>query len=545
MGDPLIELLLGTGAEDAVLPSGTTNNTLKSYGVSAYVQDDIHVVPRFLLNVGMRYEFNSPPVEGHNRFTVPDLSSNSITCTPQPNSAVPWQAGTNGIPDATFNPSYRDFGPRIGFAWRPLKTERWVVRGGYGIFWDSSIFQFSVLPRANPPNYSINIYQNIAFEPLQCLVPSPPAWCAFGGYPPVPTALGLVEMISPQFKSAYMQQWNLDLQYEIGPNWMIDLAYVGSKGTHLADVIDRNQFDLNTFSYPYPQFGPVFLPSPPYPPDTQVSAASILQAESNASSTYHALQFRTERRMSHGLGFLASYTFSKSIDDMSSIFGGSAGSGLPQMSTNLSADRGPSDFDARHRLVINALYNLPLGRLVGKEAHVAHAFLDNWQIGGIFTAQSGTPFTVVCASPDLCGLPPMTYGAADQAFGYPYRPDMIADPFKGGGGPGCPAQVHTAENWFNPCAFAMPASGYGTEGRNALTGPSYIDMDFFLSKSFPLHSGGHSVQFRAEAFNLFNHPNFDTPKRGFGGMGFSEITSENTYGNKPPREMQLAVRYFF
>jgi len=250
------------------------------------------------------------------------------------------------------------------------------------------------------------------------------------------------------------------------------------------------------------------------------------------------------------LEFLAAYTFSKSIDDISSIFGGSAGSGLPQNSSNLSANRGLSDFDARHRLVVNAIYNLPFDRLVGKDSHVLRGLVGNWQVSGIFTAQSGTPFTVVCGSTVSCNLPPIAMSAADQAFGFPMRPDMIADPFVGGpvaGNPGCtaPIEVRTAQNWFNPCAFVAPSMLYGTEGRNALIGPGVIDVDFAILKSIPLHSGGHHLQFRVEVFNLFNHPSFDLPKHGFGSPGFSSVTSADFYGSKPPRQMQLGVRYSF
>src|SRR5208337_5524041 len=120
------------------------------HGVSAYLQDDIHVIPRFLLNVGLRYEFNTPPVEAENRFSVPDLVPSA-----SPQFTV---AGTDGIPRATYNPTYRDIAPRIGIAWRPLKSERWVVRSAYGIFYDVSISQVNILPRINPPFYNMAAY---------------------------------------------------------------------------------------------------------------------------------------------------------------------------------------------------------------------------------------------------------------------------------------------------------------------------------------------------------------------------------------------------
>ena len=523
----LAQLLAGI-PDYALAVSGNTNNSLRSHGISAYVQDDIHVIPRFLLNVGLRYEFNSPPVEAQNRFSVPDLIPSS-----SPQFTL---AGTNGIPRATYNPTYRDVAPRIGIAWRPLKSERWVVRSAYGIFYDVPISNINILPRINPPFYNLAAYfQN----PSNC-----------GGLCTVQDIIspingqqsGVVQgnMISPNFRDGYMQQWNADLQYEVGPNWMIDLAYVGSKGTHLANVIDQNQ------SNP--------LSGPPYP-----QFSSVLFVESNASSSYQSMQFRSERRVSHGLAFLASYTFSKSIDDISSIFGGSAGSGLPQNSQNLSGDRGPSDFNAAQRLSLSFLYDLPLRRMWAQGPGWSRKLLENWQAGGILTAQTGSPFTVV-----LAGSP----AASAAAFGNPERPDLVGDPFKAGpvaANPTCqaPAQVGTPQNWFNQCAFAEPAAkpfgpAFGTEGRNILTGPGYTNLDFSLAKRISLSAESRRLQFRGEFFNLLNHPNFDIPNHTFDltacaqnnnllcpAGNYGSILSANAYSNKPPRQIQLSVKYIF
>ncbi len=533
--DPLtcsLAQLLAAVPDYALAVSGNTYNSLRSHGVSTYVQDDIHVIPRLLLNVGLRYEFNSPPVEALNRFSVPEL----IPC-PEPCSATPkfTVVGTNGIPRATYSPSYGDIAPRIGIAWRPMKSERWVVRSAYGIFYDVPIANINILPRINPPFYDLAAY----FQTPTCP----------GGLCTVQNILsqtgrqsGVVQgnMISPNFRDGYMQQWNADLQYEVGPNWVIDLAYVGSKGTRLANVIDRNQANPLT-GPPYGQF------------------SSVLFVESEADSSYQSLQFRSERRLSHGLAFLAAYTYSKSIDDISSIFGGSAGSGLPQDSQNPSADRGPSDFNASHRLSLSFLYDLPLRRMWTQGPGWSRRLLDNWQAGGILAAQSGSPFTVV-----LPGAP----AASAAAFGNPERPDLVGDPAKGGpvpGNPTCqaPAQVGTPQNWYNQCAFAEPPAepfgpAFGTEGRNVLTGPDLTDLDFFLAKSIPLHTESHRLQLRGEFFNLLNHPNFDIPDHTFDltacaqnasllcpAGNFGSILSANSYGDRPPRQIQLSVKYIF
>ncbi len=521
----LAQVLAGV-PDYALAVSGNTYNSLRSHGVSAYVQDDIHVIPRFLLNVGLRYEFNSPPVEAENRFSVPDLIPSA-----SPQFTV---AGTHGIPRATYNPTYRDIAPRIGIAWRPLKSERWVVRSAYGIFYDVPISNINILPRINSPFYNLAAY----FQP-NC----PGGLCTVQDIlSQTGQQAGVVQgnMISPNFRDGYMQQWNADLQYEVGANWMIDLAYVGSKGSQLANVIDRNQANPFTGS-PFPQF------------------SSVLFVESNASSSYQSLQFRSERRLSRGVAFLASYTYSKSMDDISSIFGGSVGSGLPQNSQNLRGDRGLSDFNATHRLSLSFLYDLPLHRMWAQGPNWSRKLLENWQAGGILTAQSGSPFTVV-----LAGSP----AASAAAFGNPQRPNFVGDPFKGGtvaANPTCqaPAQVGTPQNWFNQCAFAQPAAepfgpAFGTEGRNILTGPAYTNLDFSFAKSFPLRNESHRLQLRGEFFNLLNHPNFDIPNHTFNlaacslnsallcpAGNYGSILSANAYGNKPPRQIQVSVKYLF
>jgi hypothetical protein len=523
-GDPMVALgQLLTGMPDyAISVKGDTFNSLRSIGMNYYAQDDIHVVPRLLLNVGVRYEYNGPPVETHNRFSVPDLSANAGTCSPVPDCQF-IQAGTNGVPRATYNPTLTDFAPRIGVAWRPLKTERFVVRSAYGIFYDVGIFNMSVLPRANPPFYDLSFYPNSGTNVIQDIFSQPGV------------AIVQPNMISRNFRDGYMQQWNADLQYELKANWMIDLAYVGSKGTHLPGVIDLNQTDPATGNAPYPWF------------------SSILDIESAAASSYHALQFRSEKRVGHDLGFLAAYTFSKSIDDVSSVFAGSVGSGLPQNSQDPGADRALSDFDARHRFVVSSVYDLPFGRKWVKQAGPGKALLGDWQMSGIMTAQTGSPFTVNLAASQS--------GSAIAAFGNPYRPDLLSNPFTPGPvmanpDPACHSTisqgglaanvVRQPGSWFNTCAFAAPAAGqFGTAGRNILTGPGFTNLDFALSKAIPFRREGQRLQIRGEFFNLLNHPNFDIPNHTFGAPTFGEVLSANAYGNKPPRQIQLGLKYIF
>ncbi|HUJ21107.1 MAG TPA: carboxypeptidase regulatory-like domain-containing protein [Bryobacteraceae bacterium] len=523
----LAQLLAGI-PDYAISVKGDTYNSLRSVGMGYYIQDDIHVVPRLVLNVGLRWEYNRPPVETHNRFSVPDLSAHSLDCSPMPACQF-IQAGTGGVPRATYDSTFTDFAPRIGVAWRPMKSERWVVRGAYGIFYDSSIFNLSIFPRANPPFYELFLNPNFSGTATIETILSQPG------------RLNWNNMIARNFRDGYMQQWNVDLQYEVGPNWMVDLAYVGSKGTHLPDPIDLNQTNPATGVSPYPQF------------------SSILDVESRSDSLYHGMQFRSEKRVGRDLAFLASYTFSKSIDDVSAVLGGSVGSGLPQDSNNLRGERALSDFNATHRAVLSMVYDLPLDRKAGGQPGLRRFLLAHWQTAGILTAQTGSPFTV--------NLPfcLQDQGAA-AAFGAPCRPNLVANPMQAGPvtanpNPACHATlsqgglaadaVETPGSWFNTCAFAMPATEatgitqFGSAGRNILTGPSYTNLDFALSKNVPLHTEGRRLQLRGEFFNIFNHPNFDIPSHVFGSANFGEVLSANAYGTRPPRQIQVGLKYVF
>jgi hypothetical protein len=404
-----------------------------------------------------------------------------------------------------------------------MQTERWVVRAAYGIFYDSSIFNIDVFPRFNPPFYDLFYFPNSGTNTIQNILSQPA------------TAIVQPNMIARNFRDGYMQQWNVDLQYELKPYWMIDAAYVGSGGTHLSDVRDLNQLNPATGLTPYPQF------------------SSILYVESGASSSYNSLQMRSERRVSQGLTFLAAYTFSKSIDNVSSVLGGRVGSGLPQNSRNPSADRGLSDFNVAHRLVVSSVYDLPFGRLWLTHPGWRNRLLGNWQAAGILTWQTGSPFTV--------NLPASQSGSAIAAFGNPYRPNLISNPYLPGPvtanpNPACRATisqgglaadtVRQPSSWFNTCAFVQPPGGrFGNAGRNIMTGPGLSNLDFSMYKNIKLHSESRHLQLRGEVFNLFNHPNFDIPIHVLASPNFGEVLSANAYGGKPPRQIQIGLKYVF
>ena len=247
------------------------------------------------------------------------------------------------------------------------------------------------------------------------------------------------------------------------------------------------------------------------------------------NSNYHSLQASLVHRLKHGVAFQASYTYSKVLTDNS---GPNAYPSFPQNSYNIHGEYGPADFDLTHILTFNYSWDLPFF----KSAHgVAKTVLDGWQVSGITSFQSGQPLTVIFFS-DPAGV--FLFGKE--------RPNQVGNPFVAGAvaaNPGCaaPSSVHTRDNWFNPCAFVAQDPGtFGNEHRGALRGPHLQNWDLSLMKNFALHEGV-GLQFRAEAFNLFNHPNLATPDTAIDdGANFSKVL-----GSLSPRILQMSLALKF
>jgi Carboxypeptidase regulatory-like domain/TonB dependent receptor/TonB-dependent Receptor Plug Domain len=512
----LVDLLKGTPSF-AIAVSGNTQTEQRTTNMDYFAQDDIRISSRFTLNAGLRWEYNSPVTDNHDRLSVPDLTANALNCTPQPNCQF-IQAGTNGVPRATYKPTYTNFAPRVGFAWRPLASDKLVVRSGYGIFYDTGILNGNILPRFNPPFFNVVLFPNNSSGTLTI----ENILSQTGAILPA-----LPSMIAPNYRDGYVQQWNLDIQNEVAKNLVLDVAYVGSKGTHLQDQRDFDQASVPGGALPFPAYG------------------AITFLESAASSSYNALQFRAEKRLSQGLVFLGSYTFARSIDDASAQFGTGAETGLPQNSNELAAERGLSNFQTKHRFVFSSVYQLPFGkgqRWLNRGGALDY-LIGHWQASGILSLQSGKPFTVTSGF-DQSHTGSVNIANAD-------RPNIVGDPFRAGNvaaNPGCvgPTQVQTPGSWFNPCAFLIGAvPSFGNLGRNTVIGPDFRDLDFSLAKDIPLRSESRKLQFRVESFNLANRPNFDIPNNIANSATFGQVTTANAFGGKPPRQIQLGLKFLF
>ena len=494
-GNALADLLLGlpTVTGGARLDNPQHLRT-ESYGF--YINDSFRVKPNLTLSAGLRYEFNSPPVDEFDRANLFDPATRSL---------VP--VGTGGVPRSGYESDRNNWAPRAGFAWTLGKKGDTVLRAGYGVYFDQSSLAPSEGLYFNSPFFDFNLFFTIPGlltltldDPFPSNFPFPLPKSAFG--------------FQRDMRTPYLQHWNVSLQRELGKRRVVELAYVASKGTKLITARDINQprpSPLSPNLRPLPQFD------------------DITFEESSANSNYNSLQARFQQRLDFGLSILSSYTWSKSIDNASSFFSSAGDPNFPQDSFNTRGERGRSNFDVRHRLSISYGYDLPFGKgrkFVAGDG-VLPAILSGWQSFGIVTLQSGRPFTVALQM----DIDNSNTGRSTLGFGANDRPNLVGK---------AELSNPTPDRWFNTAAFAFPAFGsFGNAGRNILDGPGYVNFNTSLMKTTKLKEG-LDLQFRAEAFNLFNHPNFNLPDNFLGSATFGRILSAQS-----PRHIQFGLKLLF
>lgn len=484
-GNPLEELLLGLPTDSG---GAVMNNPehLRTHSLDFFVNDTWRVKPNLTVTMGLRYEFNSPAVDAANHAQVYNPASGTL---------VP--VGQNGFPAAGYNAQDHNFAPTLGVAWSPAGHNSTVLRAAYGIHYDLSSLAPGEGLYFSAPYYTLNVYfpiQNLFNLSLNNVFPSNFPY----PYPATATAF------QRNLATPYIQQWNFGIQQKLGASRVLEVAYVGSKGTHLIDSRDINQ--------PQPSTNPNFLrPNPAF--------ADIDIIESAANSVYHSLQARLEQRLWKGLSLLGSYTYAKSIDDASGFFSTTGDPNFPQNSYNLSAERGRSDFDIRQRFTLSYAYDLPIAK--------GHRWLGGWQSFGVLTFQTGQPFTVALL-PDVDNA---NTGQAALGFGANDRPNVVGNP---------KLANPSASEWFNTTAFALPPYGhFGNAGRNILDGPGLETVDFSIVKNTAL-AERFTVQFRTEFFNLLNHANFNLPDNFLGSSTFGQIVSA-----QDPRRIQFGIKLLF
>jgi hypothetical protein len=489
-GNALGDLLLGFPFLTSVAHVDNPQQ-IRTESYNFFINDSYRVTPRLTLNAGLRYEYNSPPVDAQDRATIYDVATRSL---------VP--VGTNGVPRSGFDADKNNFAPRVGVAWS--LNEKTVLRGGYGVYYDQSPLAPAEALYFNSPFFDNNIFFSLPGLPLTLNNPFP----SFFPFALPDSALA----IQRDLRTGYMQHWNFNVERQIASKSVLEVAYVGSKGTKLLTARDINQ--------PQPGVLPPGLPFVPRP-DPRFDDIDLL--ESRANSNYNALQVRFQQRLTHGFSTLTSYTWSKSLDDASNFFTSAGDPNFPQNSYNVAAERGRSNFDVAHRLSVSYSYLFPSR----KDKGALSTLLNGWETLGIVTLQSGRPFTVALLSEiDNSGT-----GRSILGFGANDRPNLVGNP---------ELSNQTTLQWFNTAAFAFPAPGtFGNAGRNILDGPGFQNVNASLLKNTKL-TERVNVQFRAEAFNLFNHPNFNLPDNFLGSPTFGRITSA-----RDPRHIQFGLKLLF
>src|SRR5580765_1665271 len=458
--DSLVNFYTG-GANDAAFASfvlaatGDTHRTTYNNGLSFFAQDDYRVAPNFTLNLGLRWEYFGPMSEKDN------LISN---LAPDGTLAM---VGTHGL-HGLYERDLHDFGSRLGFAWNVHSNT--VLRAGYGVYYDYVPQHLFI---ANFTSSAGVVTNPIGPKPVLPMDFDPTAFNGTSGTtnPPIltPNVTGpYAVFVTPRkFHSPYTQNWNLNVQQRVAQNASVEIGYVGSKGTKLVRLTDLNEPDADG-NLPNPNFG------------------TMDQLYPGASSIYHALQTTFRIQNTHGISGFASYNFAKASDDASDGIDFAPGVAFPQDPSNLLAERGPSSFDTKHRFTVAINYDLPAWKSAGR-------FGSGWQLNWIASLQSGRPIPIANSS-DTSGR-----------FYFNQRPNIVP------GVNSILAHWTPATGYLNPLAFIQPAFGsFGNLGRNSIYGPGYRNLDFSITKNTQLKDQ-LTLQFRAEFFNILNHPNYAQP----------------------------------
>ena len=507
---------------------GDFNRGLRDWSIGAYAQDEWRINSRLTLNYGLRYESVQPITEVQNRLNgfVPGVQS---TVFPDAPAGVLFP----GDPGMGAGVAKHDnaFMPRVGFAWDPNGQGKWAIRSSYGVFYDqfqngpgvASQVPISSLPWAQFNQYSGPQLRNFGNPYLGNTYPLPNTF----------TTPATVFGIDPAARAPYAQDWNFGIQRSLFGNLVIEARYVGSKGTHLPRNIEANPA----------VYGPgataqnadqrrIYAGCPATGGPCQLSTVGLLSDITN--STYEAGQLSITRRFTSGLGLNFSYWYSKSLDDLSSMNLAGASSqplaganDLAQNPFDLAAEHGPSLFDARHRLTANASYQV---RVSSSSSALLRSLFNAWQFNLIASHNSPTPFTVYDSTNVSlqANSPPIS--------GYPAsRPNLIGDPDSG---------PHTVQDWTNIAAFqrlnpVTQAGQFGNAGRDIARGPAFTNFDVSLIRTFTLRERT-GLEFRAESFNIANHPNLGLPVADLNSPSFGQILTASS-----PRLMQFALKLSF
>jgi outer membrane receptor protein involved in Fe transport len=487
-----------------------------------YIQDDWKVSSNLTLNLGLRYDYRNVPYETNNH-----MAWRNLDYAPGGLLVADENLVTSGVVDGAYyqfagrrspeNPDrYKVFAPRLGFAYRPTESGNMVIRGGYGIFYDSAETReidgaAGVYPYVSRGNYTQTLNQTTPLQTTDQLFPSftslGPARPAFNTF--------LAVNQSPEPRNPMVQQWSLGVQRQLSQSTTAELNYVGAHGSNLLMRINVAQ------ALPYTPENPTVAGRKPFP-----NFGTYIDSDWSGYSDYHALNATVTHR-SRGLIASLAYTWGKSTDSKSAAaaLGASEAAGWQGFLNNhdVARDHGLSGFDVAHRLAASFVWNLPFGkgeRFGGDASGLKNTLIGGWQLNGIYLLQGGFPISIFAAD----------VGGVLDTFGT-NRADIVGDIHAGGG---------DIDQWFNTAAFAQPALGaFGNSGRSILRGPGQNRLDLGLFKNFSLPRNS-TLQFRVEAFNAFNHPNFLNVSQNITAANFGVVTSA-----RDGRIVQLGAKLIF
>jgi hypothetical protein len=527
-GYDFADFLLGLPQQTSVQFSESNHgNHFRGNYWDLYAQDEWKMRSNLTLNLGVRYEYVSPFTEANNLIANLDLSPGVLVQNPAlPLQVTPIEPGQAGpyygpLPASLVRPDRKNFAPRTGFAWKPLSKT--VVRGGYGINYNTGAYQGIAQQLALQPPFATTATN------VQAAFPSPPNLTLQDGFP-APTGISNNYAVNPNYRLGYVQIRNLDIQQQIRPTLLLNIDYTGTKGTNL-DILEAPNrtaagiriSGVDAFTY----------------------ESSVADSEANAGSV------RLRKRLAKGFSIGGTYTFSKSLDDASSIGAGAtsvastpglggggtgaAGSGpatsggaanVAQNPFDLSAERGLSSFNQTHKFTADYLVELPFGhdKRWLTENTPARAIFGDWQWSGDWTIASGLPFT-----PRLLG----DIGDVNAGTDGTLRPDLVA-------GQSVSLANRSIMEWFNTAAFVAPATGqYGNARRNSIVGPGSKVFDMAFTKIFPLKES-RTLEFRAQATNIFNIPNYSSIDTTVNSPTFGRVTAVGAM-----RQFTMTARFRF
>ena len=540
-GDAFAEFLLGDIWQSTVAVALATAKFQRN-AEAAFVDDTWKLHPKLTLTMGLRYELTPPWTDTlNNLFTVavphiyamsnaPDTpylvrqGSCSDPYSAAPPLAIRWttvsaKCDNGALPNQLMNTSYRDFAPRVGVAFSP--NSKTVVRAGWGLFYNQEI-----------GNAYFDLARNIAGRvtltsntgiPSLFYSNSIPGGSGAVANVPSPFAYAM----EPNHHTSYSMQYLINIQRQLTLNWALEAGYLGGQSRHLQGFQDVNQSIPGTVGSatsraPYPGF------------------SNIQYVNDGGNGNYNSLSIKATRRFHRGFSVIGSYTWSKSIDTTSGIRNQGSDTLYPQNSYCLACERGLSAFDTRQRIVTSVLYDLPVGK--GKALDianpVANTIIGGWQMGGILTLQSGMPGTLTIGGVD---------NASTAAGGYDRPNSSGVSPYLNNA---------TPSRYWNLDAFTeAPPGQFGNVGRNSIEGPGIIGLDAEVHKQFKMpYKEGHALQFRFEAFNVMNHPNWGMPNlnilSGAARPGLPATAAHQNFGVVTStavsmRQIQLGLKYSF